>query len=118
MSDDSTQSGCANKEHQKNYSNSGGANSHSAEHSSNRDEAIFGVQKASLNMFWEYSPFSANLASDWLKAKTALLWMRKREKSKWMTVSLLYSLRKEPAYLLTCGRRSLVSGTQNDIVVR
>ena len=29
MSDDSTQSGCANKEHQTNYSQSGGANSHS-----------------------------------------------------------------------------------------
>ena len=29
MSDDSTQDGCANKEHQTNYSQSGGANSHS-----------------------------------------------------------------------------------------
>ena len=29
MSDDSTQSGCVNKEHQTNYSQSGGANSHS-----------------------------------------------------------------------------------------
>ena len=29
MSDDSTQSGCANKEHQTNYSQSDGANSHS-----------------------------------------------------------------------------------------
>ena len=31
MNDDSTQSGCANKEHQKNYSHSGGANSLSEE---------------------------------------------------------------------------------------
>ena len=31
MSDDSTQRGCANKEHQTNYSQSGGANSHSVD---------------------------------------------------------------------------------------
>ena len=83
--------------------------------SSNCGEAMFGVQKASLDMFWEYSPSSANLASDWLRAKRALLWMRK--KGKWMTVSILNSLRRELTYLLTCGRHSLVSGTQNDIVV-
>ena len=40
---------------------------------------MIGFQKASLNMFWEYSPSSANLASDWLRAKRALLWMRKKE---------------------------------------
>ena len=34
-------------------------------YSSNCDEAIFGIQKASFNMFWEYSPSSANIASDW-----------------------------------------------------
>ena len=34
-------------------------------------EAIFGVQKASLNMFWVYSPSSANIASDWLRAKSS-----------------------------------------------
>ena len=39
---------------------------------------MFGVQKALLNMFWEYSPSSVNLASDWLRAKRALLWMRKK----------------------------------------
>ena len=38
-----------------------------------------GVQKASLNMLQEYSPSLANLASDWLRAKRALLWVR-REK--------------------------------------
>ena len=43
---------------------------------------MFGVQKASLNMFGEYSPSSANLASDWLRAKRALLWMRKKIKIK------------------------------------
>ena len=73
-----------------------------------------GVQKASLNMFWDYSPSSANPASVWLRAKS-LLWMRK--KGKWVTMSILHSLRGELTCLLTCGRRSLVSGTQNDTVV-
>ena len=31
---------------------------------------MLGVQKASFNMFWEYSPSSTNLASDWLRSKT------------------------------------------------
>ena len=34
-----------------------------------------------------------------------------------MTVSALHSLRRELTCLLTCGRHSLVTGTQNDIVV-
>ena len=46
--------------------------------SSNCNEAMFGVQKSSLNMFWEYLPSSANRASDWLREKRALLWMRKK----------------------------------------
>ena len=33
------------------------------------------------------------------------------------SVSILHSLRRELPYLLTCGRRSFVSGIQNDIVV-
>ena len=41
------------------------------EYSSNCDEAIFGVQKASLNMFWEHSPSSVNIAFDWLRAKSS-----------------------------------------------
>ena len=36
-----------------------------------------GVQKASLNMLQEYSPSLANLASDWLRAKRVLLWVRR-----------------------------------------
>ena len=32
---------------------------------------MFGVQKASLNMFWEYSPNSVKLASDWLRAESS-----------------------------------------------
>ena len=39
------------------------------EYSSNYDEAIFWVRKASLNMFWEHSPYSTNIASDWLRAE-------------------------------------------------
>ena len=31
-------------------------------------EAIFGVRKASLNMFWEHSPYWTIIASDWLRA--------------------------------------------------
>ena len=31
---------------------------------------MFEVQKASFNMFWEYSPSSANLASAWLRAES------------------------------------------------
>ena len=41
---------------------------YSSDYSSNCDEAIFRVQKVSLNMFWEYSPYSTNLVSDWLRA--------------------------------------------------
>ena len=64
---------------------------------------LFGVQKASLSMFWEYSPSSANIVSDWLRTK--------------MTVSIHHSLRRNLTYLLTCRRLGLVSGIQNDIVV-
>ena len=44
---------------------------YSWEYSSNCDEALFGAQKASLNMFWEYSPSSANISSDWLRSKSS-----------------------------------------------
>ena len=44
---------------------------YSSGYSSNRDEAIFGAQKASLNMFWEYSPSLANIASDCLRAESS-----------------------------------------------
>ena len=81
------------------------------EYSSNYDQAIFGVQKASLNKFWDYSPSSANIASDWLQAKCSPVDEKER---KWITVSILHSLRKELTYLL---RHSLVSEIQNNIVV-
>ena len=37
----------------------------------NYDEAIFGVQNFSLNVFWEYSPYSMKLASDWLRVDSS-----------------------------------------------
>ena len=43
----------------------------SSGYSSNCNEATFGVQNASLNMFWEYSPSSTNIASDWLRAESS-----------------------------------------------
>ena len=67
-------------------------------------------------MFWEYSPYSTNLASDWLRAESSPV--DEEERKKWMTVSPGTSLASEGFfYLLTCGRHSLVSGTQNDTVV-
>ena len=87
------------------------------EYSSNCDEAIFGVQKASLNTFWEHSPYSTNIASQWLRAELSCGWGRNKNKNGWWCHEVLHSLRREFVYLLTCGRRSLVSGTQNEIVV-
>ena len=52
----------------------------SLDYSSNCDEAIFGVQKASLNMFWEHSLYSTNIASDWLRAEPSCGRGRKKEK--------------------------------------
>ena len=71
---------------------------------------MFGVQKALLSMFWEYLPSLANLASEWLRAKRALLWMRKKEKLKWMTVLVLHLLQRELTYLLPCGGADLSLG--------
>ena len=42
------------------------------------DKGTFRVQKALFSMFWECSPSLANLASDWLRSKRVLLWMRKK----------------------------------------
>ena len=65
----------------------------------------------------EISPSLVNIASDRLRAKRAPLLMRKKEKWKWMTVSILHSLWREQTYLLTCRRHNLFSGTPNDTVV-
>ena len=77
-------------------------------YSSNCDEAIFGVQKASLNTFWEYSLSSANVASDWLRAESSPVDEEERKQKMDDGVD---------ASLLSCGRRRLVSGIQNDIVI-
>ena len=45
---------------------------YSSEYSSNSDEAIFRVQKASLNIFWEHSPYSTIIASDGLRAELSV----------------------------------------------
>ena len=63
---------------------------------------MFAVKKTSFNMLWEYSPSSANLASDWLRAKTALLWMKKKglEKKKvGMTVNISLALEGTDQYV-------------------
>ena len=67
---------------------------YSSGYSSNCDEAIFRVQKASLNMFWEYSPYSTNLASDWLRAESSHVDEGERATKK-MRVSLGTSLASE-----------------------
>ena len=46
-------------------------NKYSSGYTSNREEAIFGVRKASKSMFWEHSPSSTNLVSDWLRAESS-----------------------------------------------
>ena len=63
----------------------------------NYDEAMIGVQNTSLNMFWEYLLSSPNLASDWLRANRALLWMRKKglEEKRKMDDSINISLTSE-----------------------
>ena len=67
-------------------------------------------------MFWEHLPSSTNIASDWLSSPVDDE-ERKKIHMDDASVSILYSLRRELPYLLTCGRRSLVSGIQNDTVV-
>ena len=66
------------------------------EYSSNCDEAIFGVQKSSLNMLWEYLPSSANIDSDWLRAKSSPVNEEEREK---MDDGVDTSLASEGIYL-------------------
>ena len=43
-------------------------------------------------MFWEYLPYSTNLACDWLRAESSPV---DEEGKKWMTVSLGTSLTSE-----------------------
>ena len=62
------------------------------------------------------SACSGNIASDWLRAKSSPV-DEEEIKIQMVTVSILHSLWRELTDLLTCGRCSLVSGTQNDTVV-
>ena len=86
--------------------------------SSNCDEVIFEVQKALLNMFWEYSPSSTKLVSDWLRAESSPVY-EEEIKIKIDDGIARYFTRFGGILFVcfTCGRRSLVSGTQNDIAV-
>ena len=43
---------------------------------SSKPKVFVGVQKASLNMFWEHSPYSTNIASDWLRADLSCGWRK------------------------------------------
>ena len=88
---------------------------YSLEYSSNCDEAILGVQKILLNVFWEYSPDLTNLVSDWLRAESSPV---DEEEIKMDDVARYFTCFGGIClYLLTCGRCSLVSGTHIDIVV-
>ena len=69
-------------------------------------------------MFWEYSPCSMNLVSDWLRAESSPV--DKEEIKIKMDDGVARFFTRFGGisfYLLTCGRRSLVSETQNEIVV-
>jgi len=46
-------------------------------------------------MFWEYSPYLTNLASDWLRAESCPVDEEKTKTKQWMTVSLGTSLASE-----------------------
>ena len=81
-------------------------------------QIVFGVQKASLNMFWEYSPSSTNLASDWLRVESSPVDQEERKRKMDDGVARYFTrFGGNIFYFLTCGRCTLVSGTQNDIVV-
>ena len=41
------------------------------------------VQKASLNMFWEHSPYWTIIASDWLRAELSCGWRKNKNKNGW-----------------------------------
>ena len=70
-----------------------------------------------IYMFWEHSPSSTNIASDWLRAELSCGWGRNKNKNGWRCRYVLRPLRRDFFYLLTCGRRSLVSGIPSEIVV-
>ena len=72
---------------------------------------MFMVQKASLNMFWEYSPSSVNLASDWQRVESSPV-DEKERKVKMDDVVARYFTRFRGFFfnLLTCGSAALSLG--------
>ena len=52
-------------------------------------------------MFWEYSPCSMNLVSDWLRAESSPV-DKEEKKKKWMTVSVGTSLASEGIIYFIC----------------
>ena len=85
------------------------------EYSSNCGEAIFGVQKASLNIFWEHLPYSANIASDWLEQSSPVDEEKIQIQMDDGVARFFTRFAGICFYLLTFWRRSLVSETQNEI---
>ena len=75
-----------------------------------------GSKKASLNMFWEHSPYWTIIASDWLRAELSCGWRKNKDKNR-MTVSVGSSLASEGICWLVGGAALIVSETQNEIVV-
>ena len=69
-------------------------------------------------MFWEHSPYSTNTASDWLRAELSCdeeeIKIKMDDGGTWFFTRFGGIFKND---LLTCGRRSLVSETQNEIVV-
>ena len=69
-------------------------------------------------MFWEYSPSSTKIASDWLRAKYSLVDEEERKRKMDDGVAR-YFTRFGGIFVVVVDlwRSSLVSGTQNDKVV-
>ena len=69
-------------------------------------------------MFRAYRPSSANIAPDWLRAKSSPVDEEEiKIKMDGGAARFFTHFGKNKYYLLTCGRRILVSGTQNEIIV-
>ena len=78
---------------------------------------MFKVRKALLSMFGEYSPSLTCLVSDGLRAESSPVDEEEiKIKMDDSVASYFTRLGGNCFDLLTCGRRSLVSGTQNDTV--
>ena len=72
---------------------------------------MFGVQKASLNMFWEYSPSSVNLASDWQRVESSPVDEEERKVKMDDGVARYFTCFRGIFFnLLTCGSASLFLG--------